>query len=298
MQAVAWLCQPLPDLDRPTKEQALAQETPHGLAANDYVVDRVSRDPGHDQIPDVLWSHVLSAATSPAEIWSIGSAAHEEKALDYSLSAMRMLAEQGDVVASRNAAIVLRELGRGEEALAAYDEVVTRYGQDPAPALREQVANAWVNTGANYAKRGASTDATKYWTRVLDRYHATDARTAYAAMSLAALAAVALDTGGARRLLRIARKSGATTAQSCLNVLSDAELSRNEALEELRGLAEGDTDALNFLGIASYLEGDREMAAGFWKQAVDRGDGVAPLLLHLTNVTRSALSRTSSTHVR
>ena len=38
--------------------------------------------------------------------------------------------------------VMLSELGRNEEAVAAYEEVVSRFGDDPAPALREQVARA------------------------------------------------------------------------------------------------------------------------------------------------------------
>jgi hypothetical protein len=38
-----------------------------------------------------------------------------------------------------NKGVVLGELGRAEEALAAYDRVVQDYRDDPAPALRELV---------------------------------------------------------------------------------------------------------------------------------------------------------------
>lgn len=36
----------------------------------------------------------------------------------------------------------LGTLNRGEEAIAAYDEVLRRFGEAPEPALREQVARA------------------------------------------------------------------------------------------------------------------------------------------------------------
>jgi hypothetical protein len=47
-----------------------------------------------------------------------------------------------------NKGATLGELDRSEEALAAYDEVVSRFGDDPAPALRELVAEAMVNNGS------------------------------------------------------------------------------------------------------------------------------------------------------
>ena len=37
---------------------------------------------------------------------------------------------------------VLGELGRPEEALAAYGEVLARFGDDPDPALRDKCADA------------------------------------------------------------------------------------------------------------------------------------------------------------
>ena len=45
-------------------------------------------------------------------------------------------------IAGNNLGVVLGELERSAEALAVYDEVVARYGEDPAPALREVVARA------------------------------------------------------------------------------------------------------------------------------------------------------------
>jgi TolA-binding protein len=41
-----------------------------------------------------------------------------------------------------NKGVTLGQLDRSEEAIAVYDQVVTRFGADPEPALREQVAMA------------------------------------------------------------------------------------------------------------------------------------------------------------
>jgi hypothetical protein len=46
-----------------------------------------------------------------------------------------------------NKGIVLGELDRSAEEIEVYDQVVTCFGDDPTPAVREQVARALVNKG-------------------------------------------------------------------------------------------------------------------------------------------------------
>lgn len=53
-----------------------------------------------------------------------------------------------------NRGIALGQLGRYEEAIAAYDQLIAAYSQDPIPALREQVARAMSNRGIALAKLG------------------------------------------------------------------------------------------------------------------------------------------------
>jgi hypothetical protein len=46
-----------------------------------------------------------------------------------------------------NVGVLLGELGRSEEALAVYGDVVARFGEAPEPAVGEPVAKALVNKG-------------------------------------------------------------------------------------------------------------------------------------------------------
>ena len=61
-------------------------------------------------------------------------------------------------------------MGRSADALAAYQQVVDRYGDDPAPALREQVAAALYNTGIALGKRGRPADALAAYQQVITDY--------------------------------------------------------------------------------------------------------------------------------
>jgi tetratricopeptide (TPR) repeat protein len=49
--------------------------------------------------------------------------------------------------ALHNRGVALEELGRFEDAVAAYDYIISHYRDDPTPALREQVAKALYNRG-------------------------------------------------------------------------------------------------------------------------------------------------------
>ena len=50
-------------------------------------------------------------------------------------------------------AVTLGQLDRSEEAVRAYGEVVTRFGDAAEPELREQVARALVNKGVTLGRR-------------------------------------------------------------------------------------------------------------------------------------------------
>ncbi|MGI9003479.1 MAG: hypothetical protein ACR2GH_17785, partial [Pseudonocardia sp.] len=52
----------------------------------------------------------------------------------------------------------------------AYAEVVARYGDDPTPALREQVAMALVNKGVELGVVGRSAEAVAAYAEVVARY--------------------------------------------------------------------------------------------------------------------------------
>ena len=50
------------------------------------------------------------------------------------------------------------ELGRPADALAAFQQVIDRYGEDPAPALRERVERATTSSSDIRGRRGDLTD--------------------------------------------------------------------------------------------------------------------------------------------
>src|SRR5205823_6518018 len=76
-------------------------------------------------------------------------------------------------LAGLNLGIVLGRLDRPEDALAAYDEVITRYRDDPT--LREQVANALYNKGATLVGLDRLEDALATFDEVIIRYRADPA---------------------------------------------------------------------------------------------------------------------------
>ena len=54
--------------------------------------------------------------------------------------------------------------------VAVYDEVAARYGEDPTPALREQVADALHNKGVALGVLGRSDEALAVYDEVATRY--------------------------------------------------------------------------------------------------------------------------------
>jgi len=65
---------------------------------------------------------------------------------------------------------VLRQLNRHEEALAAYDQVLARFGEATEPALREQVAWALVNKGYILGELNRREEALAAYDQVLARF--------------------------------------------------------------------------------------------------------------------------------
>lgn len=65
---------------------------------------------------------------------------------------------------------MLRELGRPEDGVAAYDQVLDRFSDDPAPALREKVAIVLCNKGVTLEALGRPEDAVAAYDQALDRF--------------------------------------------------------------------------------------------------------------------------------
>ena len=69
-----------------------------------------------------------------------------------------------------NRGVALSQLGRHEEAIAAYDQVVAAYSQDPIPALREQVARAMNNRGVALGQQERHEEALAAYEQVITAY--------------------------------------------------------------------------------------------------------------------------------
>jgi len=134
--------------------------------------------------------------------------------------------------------------------------------------------------GALCAALGDADGASRAWHTVIDRDGQFDL-VAAAAQALAAVSAWQADLQSARELLNLARTRGSTFAGRYAAVLDTDRLVRADAREQLHELPE-DTDALNFLGIAAYIDGQYDQARSYWIDSSDLGDVVSQLLLHLT----------------
>jgi tetratricopeptide (TPR) repeat protein len=69
-----------------------------------------------------------------------------------------------------NKGVALGRLGRFEEAVAVYDEVVARFGEASEPAVREQVANALINKGAALGRLGRFEEKLAVYDDVVARF--------------------------------------------------------------------------------------------------------------------------------
>jgi TolA-binding protein len=69
-----------------------------------------------------------------------------------------------------NKGVTLRQLDRSNEAIAVYDEVVARFADDPASAVREQAAMALVNRGVRLGQLDRSDEAIAVYDEVVARF--------------------------------------------------------------------------------------------------------------------------------
>jgi TPR repeat protein len=130
------------------------------------------------------------------------------------------------------------------------------------------------------ARMGDAEGARAAWQRGVDSdVPGVDAAAvAGAALALAALDALAGNTDRSVELLDLAGRHGADTAAACSAALSPDPGIRDAALLTLARLPD-DSDALNFLGIASHRAGKPTEARHYWVASAQLGDSVAPLLL-------------------
>ncbi len=139
--------------------------------AYDYVV-RLVRDKAGMPRED-CWAAAIETATD-AQPLAVGFSAYSYGRSKDAARAFRIasesLVEELAAIGGFNAGVVLGELGRSEEALAAYDEVLARVGDATEPALREQVATALFNRGVRLGALGRSEEELAAYDEVLARF--------------------------------------------------------------------------------------------------------------------------------
>ena len=166
--------------------------------AYDYVVRLVRSRPEAEPPLDRTWDAAIQTACD-TEALSVATAAYQFARLDHAAIALDRASgssiDQVAALAGYNLGVVLGELGRSEEAIAAYDLVLDRYGDDPAPALREQVAEALNNKAGTLAQLGRSEEAVAAYDLVLDRYGDDPALREVAERAREAMATLSDDAG-------------------------------------------------------------------------------------------------------
>ena len=141
--------------------------------AYDYVIRLVRDKPGAEPPSDLAWDAAIETATA-VKAFAVAVAAYSHSRLKDAATALNRARESSvdevAAVAGFNLGVVLGELGRSAEEVAVYDEVVARYGEDPAPALREQVATALRNKGVRLGVLGRFAEAVAVYEEVVARY--------------------------------------------------------------------------------------------------------------------------------
>ncbi|GAA1392110.1 hypothetical protein GCM10009613_35990 [Pseudonocardia kongjuensis] len=141
--------------------------------AYDYVVRLIRDRPGATGPPDATWRAAVDTA-EPDTATAVGEAAYRAHRLEDAAASFRVAHRSSDpaaaALAGGNLGVVLSKLGRPEEAVAVYRQVVDRNGDDPAPAMREQVAGTLVNLGVDLGALGRSEEAVAVYQQVVDRY--------------------------------------------------------------------------------------------------------------------------------
>ncbi|MFI9808530.1 hypothetical protein ACIHEJ_29895, partial [Streptomyces sp. NPDC052301] len=149
-------------------------------------------------------------------------------------------------------------------------------------AIEAGNTDAIANIGDLRSRQGDKAGAVDAWRRALETLGGSRQSIAAARFALAALEALDGRKDEARALLEDVKASGFVIAAHCAALLSTNDATRAKARESLAA-HEGDTDALNFLGLAAREANDLAAARIYWNQSAAARDTVAPLLLHLTN---------------
>ncbi|HEY7951134.1 MAG TPA: AAA family ATPase [Solirubrobacterales bacterium] len=150
---------------------ALLLKTGKGYRPYDYLVQFVDENPGSGSPHEATWAKAIDGATD-SQALEVGTNAYLYGSRRTALTAFQVAAESpaSEIAAgaSLNVGITLNDLDRRGEALAVYDEVVRKYGDDPA--LREQAAAAMVNKGVTLTKLGRRPEAVATYEQVVVRF--------------------------------------------------------------------------------------------------------------------------------
>ena len=158
--------------------------------------DQPSKAPSDQQIEIVTTAAALTE-TKPEASWSIDEfKAQTAKALLIDKNWPELLRlSQGMAfihgsdpdalsVALFRQARALGELDRSAEAIAAYDDLITRFGTSPAPALQEQVAKALVNKGVTLGTLNRSAEEIAVYDDLIARFGTSPALQEQVAMAM------------------------------------------------------------------------------------------------------------------
>jgi tetratricopeptide (TPR) repeat protein len=138
-----------------------------GWRAFDYLLDHLTEL--NAPIPEPTWNAAIRAVDGSERAFTLARRAYDAHrrmdAVELLRQAAGTLAEAGFALG-----VVLGELGRPSEAVAVYDEVLERYGDDPDPALREHVARALINKAITLGRLDRPSEAVAVCDQVLERY--------------------------------------------------------------------------------------------------------------------------------
>ena len=279
-----WACKPV--VGRELYEQSIVTKLSAGYQIHDYVLDHIVRDPNRSQVPDSVWQLARARATERPDaddaislLWQIGVTSFDDGAFQRSVAAwddvvVRYGNDPTPAIRERvakalvNKGFRLGQLDRSVDAIAVYDDVVVRYGNDPTPAIREQVANALFSLGCCFSIKGDLASARIRWDA------AASYGTIWVLVGVAPIYALLDDMAKALDALNAAEAAGHESAKLYAMALSsDADADGLKVLSE-----EGDSDALNILGVVAHRNGD-SAAATRLTRSDELDDGTAPALL-------------------
>jgi len=151
---------------------ALIQHVASYLAF-DYIVRFVDDLPSTPTPLDVAWASALDDG-SDAQALTVGVSAHQQAHLDYALVAFKTASKSSTnelaAIGTFNLAVTLGELGRQDEELVVYSDLLERFGDAPELVLREQVARTLVNKGIALGSLGRQDEELVVYSDLLERF--------------------------------------------------------------------------------------------------------------------------------